>query len=70
MTQRYVEIKASEVPGGLRWDTPARNMGQIVTVSYADAKPFAGEAGPGSLYRRTFDASDRTTTYEKLEARR
>lgn len=69
-TITYREIAEKDVPAKLRWDTPPQNAGQIVTVMYADAYPGAAPACHGSLYRRTFDASDRTTTYAKREAGR
>jgi hypothetical protein len=38
--------------------TPRQNQGQIVTVSYA-------YGSDGTAYRRTHDASDNTTVYER-----
>jgi hypothetical protein len=60
---KYKEIPADQVPN-LRFDTPAYNGGQIVTVSYADVESKS-EAGPGSLYKRIHDASDNSTWYYK-----
>ncbi len=42
------------------WYTRGEDQGQIVTVSYA----YDSEGG---AYRRTHDASDRTTVYEHGE---
>ena len=58
---RYIQISASEIPDRVRFDTPRRNQGQIVTVSYGGVG--RGEHGPGDLYKRVTDASNRTTTY-------
>lgn len=58
MAHQYREIPAAQVPTHVldgRWDTPAANQGQMVTVSYAAEGRY--EAGPGAKYRRTHDAS-------------
>lgn len=40
------------------WNTPPARQGQIVLVSYAGGED-------GVIYRRTWDQSDGTRTYEK-----
>jgi len=41
------------------WHTPPRNQGQIVLVSY-------GIDEDGTAWQKTFDQSDRSTSYEDL----
>lgn len=66
-TRSYVPCPESAIPAAARFDTPAANQGQIVTVSYADWPPSRYEADAGSRFRRTFDASDRSTSYARLD---
>ncbi len=49
-----------------RWDTPRRNQGQIVTVSYGEPHHAASEHCHGATYQRVFDASDRSVEYYRL----
>lgn len=51
-------ILRSEIPAGVRFDTPRRNQGQIVEVSYGDFG--ASEADDDAPYMRVYDHSDRT----------
>ena len=44
----------------INWITPPENQGQIVIVSYAGAD--------GTVYRQTFDQSDRTAEYHASRA--
>ena len=62
----YVPIQPSEVPSELSWDTPARNRGQMVEVSYSRHPSDHSPSGPGAKYRRTVDRSDRDITYAIL----
>jgi hypothetical protein len=43
---------SAQLADPLRWITPPRNQGQIVTVSYA--------CTPEGVWERTYDASDRS----------
>lgn len=53
----YEPIAASDVPFGLRWNTPLRNQGQTIEVSFADVGGM-GDADEGAAYRRTIDRSE------------
>lgn len=64
----YTEVPASEVPGNLRWDTPGRSRGQMVEVSWAQPG-VKDEAGPGDLWKRVTDHSDRSTWYYRRDGR-
>jgi len=63
----YVEIKRSEVPGGVRFDVPRRNQGQIVEIAYGG---FArSEHDEGDPYKRETDRSlpaEQRTKFYKL----
>lgn len=52
-------------PQNVRWDTPDRNQGQVVEVSFADYPKRSSQAGVGSMHRRTIDHSDGSITYAK-----
>lgn len=60
----YVRCQESEIPIGIRWDTPRHNQGQMVEVSYGTFG--RGEAGSGDPYKRIEDRTDRTVTYWRL----
>lgn len=53
--EMYTECAAADVPAAIRFDTPRRNQGQIVTYSYGTTG--RGEAGRGSPYMSRHDAS-------------
>lgn len=61
MRYRYREILARAVPGGIRFDVPMRNQGQIIEIAYGTFG--RGEAGYGDEYQRVYDRSDGTTRY-------
>lgn len=58
MTTEYVRVSASEIPAGVRWDTPGRHQGQIVEVSYADERSSPVPADDGASYKRIRDRSE------------
>ena len=60
----YTECDAADVPAGVRFDTPRRNQGQIVTYSYGTTG--RGEAGYGDPYMMRHDASDGEVTHYRL----
>jgi hypothetical protein len=66
---KYVECDKSEIPAGVRFDTPRSNQGQIVEVSYGGFG--AAEHDDGDPYMRRTDTSIPTgkpgrVTYYKL----
>jgi len=61
----YVAVNACAIPATVRWDTPRSHQGQIVEISYSDARPGRGEGGVGDDYQRTIDRSDRSTSYAR-----
>lgn len=60
-TIKYTEISKSEVPVGVRFDTPRRNQGQIVTERYGGFGRY--ENDHGDPYMMIHDASDQTTSF-------
>lgn len=63
---KYIPIEERHLPDGLRFDTPRHLQGQTVEYSYADERPQREPASAGSMYRRTHDRSDNTTSYAVL----
>lgn len=55
-----MDSKTRQMLEGLAWVVPPVCQGQIVEVAYASDREC-------SLYRRTFDRSDRTTSYERAD---
>lgn len=55
MSARYVPCQASDVPGGVRFDSPARHQGQIVEVEYGGFELASHDSG--APYRRQRDRS-------------
>lgn len=53
--REYVEVDS--VPAGIRFDTPRRNQGQIVIVSYGGPAEYRGEHDEGSPYMSCHDQS-------------
>lgn len=47
----YVRCTEADIPAGVRFDTSARNAGQMVEISYGTRS--AGEAGDGDPWQRT-----------------
>lgn len=60
----YVKISKSEVPSNVRFDTPRRNQGQIVVVSYGGYG--RSEHDVGDDYKRVTDLSDNSVEYYRL----
>lgn len=59
-----IRYRAATPPAAVlagRWDVPGRYQGQIVEVAFAAEGP--GESGPGALWARVSDASDRSVAY-------
>ena len=64
--KRYLDVDRQEVPPAViegRWDVPARNQGQIVSIAYLASG--RGEAGPGAAWRRIYDGSDGSICYQR-----
>lgn len=57
----YIPCNESDIPSGVRFDTPRINQGQMVTESYGGFD--RSEHDYGAPYMRITDASDRTTKY-------
>lgn len=55
MAHRYVKISKSQVPAGVRFDTPRWNAGQIIEVQYGTHSRY--EAGDGDPWKRVIDHS-------------
>lgn len=53
--RQWRPVERQAIPGDIHWDTPRRNQGQIIEVSYGTFG--RGEADEGDLYRRTIDHS-------------
>ncbi len=53
----YTQIPRDQIPVDVRWDTPTRNQGQAVEVSYAHQGTRATPADLGDRYRRIVDTS-------------
>lgn len=51
----YISCQAGDIPAGVRWTTPRRNQGQIVTVSYGGFGK--GEMDEGDPYMSRQNAS-------------
>lgn len=65
----YAPVPASEIPADVlagRWDQPWFYQGQI--VRYAYCAEGRAESGPGARYRRRYDGSDGSMSYERLKA--
>lgn len=60
----YIQIKADEVPEGVRFDVNGRDAGQIVERAYGGFS--RAEHGYGDPYMRINDQSTRTVTYYRL----
>jgi hypothetical protein len=56
MMMRYVQMRASQIPSDVRFDTWRPSAGQMVEVEYGGYG--AGARGPGDPYRRVTDHSD------------
>ena len=69
MSTHYAPCPETDIPSSVRFDTPRSHQGQIVEVSYADWPRSRSEAGPGSLYRRTVDRSDRSIAFARRVSR-
>ena len=67
----YTKIDKSQIPAGVRFDTPRRNQGQIVEVSYGTFGRY--EAGAGDPYKRCIDHSEgglaTASYYRRIETR-
>lgn len=57
----YIPCNVSDIPSGVRFDTPRVNQGQIVTTSYGGFD--RSEHDHGDPYMRIADAGDRTEQY-------
>jgi hypothetical protein len=61
-TVTYAEVPAAEVPDGIVWVVPRRNMGQAVETAYSDGRPggrgFNYDADHGDPWMRVTDASE------------
>lgn len=69
MATAYVEVRESELPPGVRFDTPPQNQGQVIEVSYGG---FARHCHcDGDPYKRVHDRSvgPRGVTYYRLVQR-
>ena len=72
MSYRYRKVDESKVPARVRdgrWDVPRHHQGQIVEYAYS-ATDWRGitcsaESGSGATYRRIYDRSDGSVTYER-----
>jgi hypothetical protein len=53
----YVGISASQVPAGMRWDTPPQHAGQPIEVQYGVLERSADLACNGAPYKRIVDRS-------------
>jgi len=65
----YIEIRASEVPGVVRFGIPPACQGQAIEIAYGDfgTNPTCE---PGAPYRRIIDRSiGPTPTYYRLARR-
>ncbi|MEZ5380174.1 MAG: hypothetical protein R2754_00105 [Microthrixaceae bacterium] len=60
---RYSRVAEQFVPTSLRWDTPARNKGQIVEEQWARKGKPSDESGPGDEWHRIVNHSTNTTQY-------
>lgn len=60
---RYVEVRESQLPPGLRFVTPRHNQGQIVEVSYADHPGARDEPAAGDPWKRVEDRSGCSVRY-------
>ena len=62
---KYTEISQDQVPAGVRFDVPRHLQGQIIEVAYGGFSRW--EHGPGDLYKRVTDRSDRSVSYYKRD---
>lgn len=63
-TMKWRKVNESDVPLGLRWDTPQQNQGQIVEVSYGGpVQQLSEHCELDARWKRVFDHSDRQVNY-------
>ena len=62
--KKYIPCSRADIPANVRFDTPRRNMGQIVEVSYGGFG--AAEHDDGDPYMRVTDRSAGTTEFFAL----
>lgn len=70
MKTAYASIKERDVPTGVRFDTPARNQGQIVERAYGGFRK--GEHDDDDPYMRVVDRSrplDPPKYYRRISSR-
>lgn len=71
MGRVYETCRETDVPSGLRWDTPQRHQGQAIEVQYGVPQQERSEADVGDAWRRVIDRSvgPGAITYYRLVGR-